>query len=120
MPRGKTPKIKVLHPRINILGLKNLHLLEFALSVARKATEQHTASRKVNCSLSLRLQAKTAPNMKSQFLNMEDNYAAAQLQQQCCNQCCCAVNASTLMFQPERTVPEKLAPARAPNASSTT
>ena len=36
MPRGKTPKIKVLSPKINILGLKNLCLLELALSVARK------------------------------------------------------------------------------------
>ena len=34
--------------------------------------------------------------------------------------CCCAINASAVQLQPERTVPQQLAPARAPNAPSTT
>ena len=73
--KGKNPKLKVLSPRINILGLKNLCLPALALSAARKATEPQTAGRKVNCSLCLHLQAKTAPKMRSQFPNRETDYA---------------------------------------------
>ena len=62
--RGKTPKLKVLQPRINILGLKNLNLLVIVLSVARKATEPQTVGKGVNCSLCLHLQAKTALKIK--------------------------------------------------------
>ena len=145
MPRGKTPKLKALNPRINILGPKNLCLLALALSVARKVTELQTAGKKVNCSLCLCLQAKTALKMKNQFPNRETElckrvfvvaklvlvwhvqltptvlllrllsyssfaaiHAAAPLMQ------------SALMLQPERAVPEQLAPARAPNTPSTT
>ena len=79
MPRGKTPTLKVLSPRINILGLKNLHLPILALSAARKATELQTADRKVSCSLCLHLQAKTAPKMRSQFPNWEIDYAKGYL-----------------------------------------
>ena len=75
MPRGKNPKIKILYPRINILGLKNLCLASLALFVARKAIELQTAGIKVNCSLHLRLQAKTALKMRSQFPNRETDYA---------------------------------------------
>ena len=78
-PRGKAPKIKVLHPRINILGLKNLCLPALALSVAKKATEPQTAGRKVNCSLCLHLQAKPAPKMRSQFPNRETDHAKGYL-----------------------------------------
>ena len=74
MPRGKTPKLKVLSPRINILGLKNLHFLALALSEAKKTTELQTAGRKVNCSLCLCLQAKTALKIRSQFPSREIGY----------------------------------------------
>ena len=71
MLRGSTPKIKILQPRINILGLKSLNFLAIALFVVRKATEQQTASKRVHCSLWLCLLAKTALKMKNQFLNWE-------------------------------------------------
>ena len=45
---------------------------------------------------------------------------AAKLQQQCNAQCCCAINASALKLQTERTIPKHLAPAREPNAPSIT
>ena len=60
LQRGNTPKINVLQPRINILGLKNLHLPAIVLSAARNATELQTAGKGVNFSLGLHLQAKTA------------------------------------------------------------
>ena len=63
--RGKAPKLKVLQPRKDILGLKNLHLPAIVLSAARKAIELQTAGKGVNCSLSLRLQTKTAQKMEN-------------------------------------------------------
>ena len=71
LPRGKTPKIKVLQTRVNILGPKYLLLPALVLSAARKATEPQTASKGVNCSLCLHLQAKTVQKMKNKFPNME-------------------------------------------------
>ena len=43
--RGKNPKLKVLGPIINSLGLKSLNLLAVALSVVRKAIELRTAGK---------------------------------------------------------------------------
>ena len=74
MPRGKNPKIKVLHPRINILCLKNLLSLVIALSAVRKATELQTAGKNVSYSLCLRLQVKTAQKIKNQFPNRETDH----------------------------------------------
>ena len=75
-PQGrKTPKLKVLQPRINILGLKNLNLLEIILSAARGATGPHTVGNKVNCSLCLHLQAKTAQKKTNQFPNRETDFS---------------------------------------------
>ena len=79
MPRGKTPKLKVLSPRINILGLKDLYLLAFALFVGRKFIELQTAGRKVNCSFCLHLNSETAPKMRSQFPNGEIDYEKGSL-----------------------------------------
>ena len=45
---------------------------------------------------------------------------AAKLLQQCSNPCCCTINASAVQLQPERTVPQQLTPARAPNTCNTT
>ena len=73
--RGETPKLKVFRPSINILGLKNLNLLVIVLSVAIKATGQQTVGKRVNCSLCLCLQAKTALKMKNQFPNKETDFA---------------------------------------------
>ena len=78
-PRGKTPKIKVLKPKISILGPKNVLLPAFALFAARKVTKLQTAGKKVNCSLCLRLQAKTAQKMENQFSNREIDYAKGYL-----------------------------------------
>ena len=60
LPRGKTPKIKVLRPRINILGLKKLHLLAIAMLSTKNTIELQIAGKRVNYSLCLCLQAKTA------------------------------------------------------------
>ena len=79
LQRGKTPKSKVLRPRINILGLKNSSFLEIAMVVARKATEPQTAGKGVNCSLCLHLQAKTALEMTNQFPNKEIDFAKEYL-----------------------------------------
>ena len=75
MPRGKTPKLKVLNPRKKNLSLRNFFLLAIALSVARKATEPQTAGEKVNYSLCFHLQAKTALKMKSKLPNRETDHA---------------------------------------------
>ena len=75
MAREKNPKSKVLYPKINILGLESLCLLELALYAVRKAIEPQTDGRKVNCSLCLRVQAKIAPKMRSQFPKSETDYA---------------------------------------------
>ena len=74
LKRGKTPKLKVLWPRINILSLKNLSLQVIVLSVARKATEPRTIGNKVNCSLCLHLQANTEQKKKIQFPNRETDF----------------------------------------------
>ena len=73
--RGKTPKLKVLKPKINTLGPKSFFLLALASSVARKATEPQTAGRGVNCSLCMHLQAKAAVKVKIQFPNRETDDA---------------------------------------------
>ena len=48
--RGDTSKIKVLRPKINILGPKTLNLLAIVLSAERKAAKLQTSGKGVNCS----------------------------------------------------------------------
>ena len=73
LPRKKAPKTKVICPRINSLGPKNLNFPAIAMSAGKKATELHTAGKRVNCSLYLHLQAKTALKIKIQFPNRESD-----------------------------------------------
>ena len=58
------------------------------------------------------------PKVKDKVqISMSDRFATAA---KCSNLCCCAVFASAMQLQPERIVPQQLAPARACNAPSTT
>ena len=109
LQRGKTPKLKVLWPRINILGLKNLNLPAIVLSAARKATEPQTAGIRVICSLCLCFQAKTTQKKKNQFPNRETDFAKECLwlliwfqfgvHSWCLMFCCYGCNAAALLMQ---------------------
>ena len=75
MPRGKTPKFKVLNLRKKYSGTKKSPFAGNCFVCSKKATELQTAGIRVNCSLCLCLQGKTAQKIKSQFPNREIEYA---------------------------------------------